>query len=180
MSDNTQEYTPLNELLLRIDETIDSGSTVPFSNKKMIDADQLHELIDEIRISIPPEIKRAQEMEAQKKAILDNAKQEADEIKAAAQSEKDNIIKEAKAEADKLVSEQDIIQRATEYAKREVETANQAEADSTISEARTKEKAIREAMVSNIESTLAEASQVLEKNLDAVNKIRDAIAHIGE
>ena len=56
----------------------------------------------------------------------------------------------------------------------------QAEADSTISEARTKEKAIREAMVSNIESTLAEASQVLEKNLDAVNKIRDAIAHIGE
>ena len=62
----------------------------------------------------------------------------------------------------------------------EIISKAQAEADSTISEARTKEKAIREAMVSNIESTLAEASQVLEKNLDAVNKIRDAIAHIGE
>lgn len=190
MSENTQEYTPLNELLLRIDETIDSGATVPFSNKKMIDADQLHELIDEIRISIPPEIKRAQEMEAQKKAILDNAKKEADEIRASAQSEKDEIIKEAKAEAEKLINEQEIIQRATEYAKREVENANQesneiiskaqAEADNTINEARTKEKAIREAMVSNIETTLAEASQVLGKNLDAVNKIRDAIAHIGE
>ena len=47
---------------------------VPFSNKKMIDADQLHELIDEIRISMPPEIKRAQEMEAQKKAIQDMGK----------------------------------------------------------------------------------------------------------
>ena len=192
-----KEYTPLNDLLLRIDETIDSGATVPFSNKKMVDGDQLHELVDEVRMSIPPEIKRAQELEVQRKAILENSKKEAEEIKKSAEDEKASIIKEAKAEADKLVSQQEIIERANQYAKEQVERSNQeaadiinqarAEAENIIADANNKKQSIMDAMVANINSTLSETAELLNadterlnKSLADVNRMREAISKLSE
>ena len=101
-----KEYKPLNDLLERLDATIDDGATVPFSNKKMVDAEYLHELVDEVRISVPPEIKRAQELEEQRKEILEKTKADAEEIRKSAESEKAAVIAEAKAEADMLVDQQ--------------------------------------------------------------------------
>ena len=194
---DTKEYTPLNDLLDRIDETIDSGATVPFSNKKMLDGDTLHELVDEVRMSVPPEIKRAQELEVQRKAILDNAKAEAEEIKKSAQAEKDGIIKDAKAEAEKLVSQQEIIERAAMYAKETVDKATveaenivngaKADADNIIADANSKKQSIMDAMVANINSTLGDAAELLQgdvdkltKSLDDVNRMREAILKLSE
>ncbi|WP_295154148.1 hypothetical protein [uncultured Ruminococcus sp.] len=193
----TKDYKPLNDLLLRLDETIDNGATVPFSNKKMVDGDQLHELVDEIRMSMPPEIKRAQELEQQRKTILENANKEADEIRRSAEGDKAAIITEAKAEADRLVSEQEIIDRAKQYAKDEVEKANQdaadiisraqTEADNIITDAQNKKQSIMNAMVASINSTLAEAAELLDadvnrltKSLEDVNRMREAISRLSE
>lgn len=193
----TKDYKPLNDLLLRLDETIDNGATVPFSNKKMVDGDQLHELVDEVRMSIPPEIKRAQELEQQRKTILENANKEADEIRRSAEGDKAAIITEAKAEADRLVSEQEIIDRAKQYAKDEVEKANQdaadiisraqTEADNIITDAQNKKQSIMNAMVASINSTLAEAAELLDadvnrltKSLEDVNRMREAISRLSE
>ena len=194
---DTKEYTPLNDLLDRIDETIDSGATVPFSNKKMLDGDSLHELVDEVRMSVPPEIKRAQELEVQRKTILDNAKAEADEIRKSAAAEKEGIIKDAKAEAEKLVSQQEIIERAAQYAKETVDKANQeasdiinqarAEGDNIVADANNKKQSIMDAMVANINSTLGDASALLQgdvdkltKSLEDVNRMREAILKLSE
>ncbi|SFD06476.1 hypothetical protein [Ruminococcus albus] len=196
MSENI-DYTPMNDLLERIDETIDNGATVPFSNKKMVDGDQLHELVDEVRMSIPPEIKRAQELEVQRKAILETAKQEADAIRNSATSEKENVMKEARAEADKLVSQEAIIARAEQYVKEQVDRANQdaedilsrarAEAENIIADANNKRQSILDAMIANINATLGEASETLQsdvnrlsKSLDDVNRMRDAIIKLSE
>lgn len=193
----TKDYKPLNDLLLRLDETIDNGATVPFSNKKMVDGDQLHELVDEVRMSMPPEIKRAQELEQQRKTILENANKEADEIRRSAEGDKAAIITEAKAEADRLVSEQEIIDRAKQYAKDEVEKANQdaadiisraqTEADNIITDAQNKKQSIMNAMVASINSTLAEAAELLDadvnrltKSLEDVNRMREAISRLSE
>ena len=193
----TKDYKPLNDLLLRLDETIDNGATVPFSNKKMVDGDQLHELEDEVRMSMPPEIKRAQELEQQRKTILENANKEADEIRRSAEGDKAAIITEAKAEADRLVSEQEIIDRAKQYAKDEVEKANQdaadiisraqTEADNIITDAQNKKQSIMNAMVASINSTLAEAAELLDadvnrltKSLEDVNRMREAISRLSE
>lgn len=196
MSEN-KEYTPLNELLLKIDETIDNGATVPFSNKKMVDGDQLHELVDEVRMSIPPEIKRAQELEAQRKTILENAQKDADGIRKSAEAEKSDIIKAAKEEADRLVAQEEIISRATEYAKQQVNSANQeaedilnqarVEAENIVADANNRKQSIMEAMVSNINATLGEASATLESDVDKltrsledVNRMRDAVIKLSE
>lgn len=196
MSEN-KDYTPMNELLERIDATIDNGATVPFSNKKMVDGDQLHELVDEVRMSIPPEIKRAQELEVQRKAILEAAKQEAEAIKNSAATDKEAVMKEAKAEADRLVSQEAIIGRAEQYAKEQVDRANQdaseiissarAEAENIIADANNKKQSIMDAMVANINSTLGEAADILQadvnrltKSLDDVNRMREAIQRLSE
>ncbi len=192
-----KEYKPLNDLLERLDATIDDGATVPFSNKKMVDAEYLHELVDEVRISVPPEIKRAQELEEQRKEILENSKKEAENIRQSAESDKAAVLAEARAQAEKLVSQQEIIERANQYARETVEKANQeaaeilaqarAEGESIVADANNKKQSIMEAMVANINSTLSETASLLSgdverlsSSLDDVNRMRDAISKLSE
>lgn len=174
-----KESNPVEKILEKMDEELDNASAVPFSNKKMVDAEQMHEYIDSIRLNLPAEIKRAKDMTREKKNIMSDATKEADDIVAKAKKQADEIIKKAQAEADKLVSEQEIISRATEYAKAQARRADE-EAAAVVNQAREKEKAIREAMVSNINSTLSEAAAVLEKNLQAVVSSKEAIAKISK
>ncbi|HCJ40970.1 hypothetical protein [uncultured Ruminococcus sp.] len=192
-----KEYKPLNDLLERLDATIDDGATVPFSNKKMVDAEYLHELVDEVRISVPPEIKRAQELEEQRKEILENSKKEAENIRQSAESDKAAVLAEARAQAEQLVSQQEIIERANQYARETVEKANQeaaeilaqarAEGESIVADANNKKQSIMEAMVANINSTLSETASLLSgdverlsSSLDDVNRMRDAISKLSE
>ena len=192
-----KEYKPLNDLLERLDATIDDGATVPFSNKKMVDAEYLHELVDEVRISVPPEIKRAQELEEQRKEILENSKKEAENIRQSAESDKAAVLAEARAQAEQLVSQQEIIERANQYARETVEKANQeaaeilaqarAEGESIVADANNKKQSIMEAMVANINSTLGETASLLSgdverlsSSLDDVNRMRAAISKLSE
>ena len=192
-----KEYKPLNDLLERLDATIDDGATVPFSNKKMVDAEYLHELVDEVRISVPPEIKRAQELEEQRKEILENSKKEAENIRQSAESDKAAVLAEARAQAEQLVSQQEIIERANKYARETVEKANQeaaeilaqarAEGESIVADANNKKQSIMEAMVANINSTLGETASLLSgdverlsSSLDDVNRTREAISKLSE
>lgn len=178
MSEN-KEQNEVEKILAKMDEEIESASAVPFSNKKMVDADQLHEYIDSIRLNMPPEVKRAKDMAREKSSIMAEANREAEDIVAKAKQKADAIIKEAQAQADKLVSQQEIISRANEYAKAQAQRANEEAAD-IVNQAKEKEKAIREAMVMNINSSLSDAAEVLEKNLKAVVSARDAVVKIGE
>ena len=192
-----KEYKPLNDLLERLDATIDDGATVPFSNKKMVDAEYLHELVDEVRISVPPEIKRAQELEEQRKEILENSKKEAENIRQSAESDKAAVLAEARAQAEQLVSQQEIIERANKYARETVEKANQeaaeilaqarAEGESIVADANNKKQSIMEAMVANINSTLGETASLLSgdveklsSSLNDVNRMREAISKLSE
>lgn len=192
-----KEYKPLNDLLERLDATIDDGATVPFSNKKMVDAEYLHELVDEVRISVPPEIKRAQELEEQRKEILENSKKEAENIRQSAESDKAAVLAEARAQAEQLVSQQEIIERANQYARETVEKANQeaaeilaqarAEGESIVADANNKKQSIMEAMVANINSTLGETASLLSgdveklsSSLNDVNRMREAISKLSE
>lgn len=178
MSENVENRS-FEQVLINIDETLDNASAVPFSSKKMVDAELLHQYVDEIRLNIPGEIKRAREMTRERQAIMDKAQNEADELMEKAKEAAKKIIDDAKAEADRLVSEQEIVGRANEYAEAQVQRANEDAAD-IINQAREKEKAIRAAMVSNINDTLSQAVEVLQKNLDAVSSTKETINKIAE
>lgn len=156
----------IEQILELMDELLDSSSTVPFSNKKMVDAEQMHEYIDSIRLNIPTEIKKAKDVTRDRKNIMAETQKEADEI-----------IKRAEERAKVLISEQEILKQAAEYAKAQVQQANDQAAD-IIAQAQEKEKAIRGALAANLNKTLTEAQQVLAKNLKDVNSTLDAVSRI--
>ena len=139
------------EILELMDELLDKSSSVPFSQKKMIDVEQMREYIDSIRLNLPGEIKRAKDMTRDKKNILTEANKEAEEI-----------VKKAKDEAKKLVAQEEIIKQAADYAKQIAAEAN-------------KQAALSE----NLNKSLSEAAEVLTKSLKDVNTTRDAVSKIG-
>ena len=85
------------EILELMDELLDKSSSVPFSQKKMIDVEQMREYIDSIRLNLPGEIKRAKDMTRDKKNILTEANKQAADIVEQAKA-KDKAIREALSE----------------------------------------------------------------------------------
>lgn len=68
------------ELLDRLQDIVENGSTVPFSTKIIVDPDEVLDLLDEIRAQMPGDLKNAIRVNEQEKMILENAKIESDKM----------------------------------------------------------------------------------------------------
>ncbi len=98
----------IDELLDLMEETMEEGTGVPFSGgKRMVDVDHMRDIIDEVRLNLPTEIRQAKAIVNDRAEILSGAKREAE-----------TIIKKAEERARIMLSEQEIVraaqQRATE------------------------------------------------------------------
>lgn len=114
-------------LVDRLEAAINKGTAVPFSNKRMIDEDECLDIIDQLRIAIPEEIKQARRITQDKDRILAQAKEEAERIiqlakeEAARQADMSEVVKTANARAQALLQQADLDARqvrngADEYA----------------------------------------------------------------
>lgn len=157
----------VDEILELMDEMLDKSSSVPFSNKKMIDCEQMREYIDSIRLNMPGEIKRAKDMARDQKNIIAEANKNAEDI-----------IRKAEERAKVLTSEQEVIKQATEIAREQVKRA-QEQADEIVAQAIAKDKDIRNALAANLEKTLSDAEKVLTKSLSDVTSTKEAVLKIG-
>jgi len=96
-------------LIDRLEELFNDGSSLPFLKKVAIDEDKLLDLIDQLRLSIPDEIKKAQSILNQKERVLAQAQEEANRTITLAKEqakklvEKDLIVKDARMIADELI-----------------------------------------------------------------------------
>ncbi len=79
-------------LVDRLEAAINKGTAVPFSNKRMIDEDECLDIIDQLRIAVPEEIKQSRRVTQEKDRILAQAKEEADRI---VQMAKDDAVRQA-------------------------------------------------------------------------------------
>lgn len=89
------------ELLDEIEEIIDTSSGFPLTGKVLVDADEIREILKEIRIELPDEIQQAQWIKDEKQRILQEAKQEYEAI-----------LKDAKVQAEALIENDDITVKA--------------------------------------------------------------------
>lgn len=64
-------------LVDRLEEVFNSGTAIPLSHKLMVDEDRVLEIIDQMRVSIPEEVKKSQQVLAQRDRILAQAQEEA-------------------------------------------------------------------------------------------------------
>ncbi|MCD8232410.1 MAG: ATPase [Clostridiales bacterium] len=118
----------LEQILAEIEEYIDSCKAQPLSKGKIIvDKEEITELLTELRLKTPDEIKRYQKIIANRDAILADAQARADEILAQAQIQTNELVSEhqimqqAYAQANEVVSiatnqAQEILDKATEDA----------------------------------------------------------------
>lgn len=143
----------IDEILEMMDDLLDKAVTVPFSNKKsLVDTEKLREYIDSIRYNLPTEIKRAKEMVADRSEILTDANSQAEEI-----------IKQAEERAKKLVSESEIVIRAQEAA------------NDLTAQAKAMDQSIRKAMTEKLEDTLGQSEKALQKALNEVHSMQNAV-----
>ena len=67
-------------LLDLLEDHIEEGSKLPFGNKVMIDKSKSLELLRDIRIGLPDEVKQAEWINSEKQRIIDDAKAEAEKM----------------------------------------------------------------------------------------------------
>jgi len=105
----------IEQLIGEIEEYIDSCKFQPLSTTKIIvNKEELDELLVELRLRIPDEIKQYQKIISNKDAIL-----------ADAQNKADAIIAEAQAKAREMVEQSEVMQSAYAQANETVNNANQ-------------------------------------------------------
>ena len=93
------------KLLEELEQVVDEGRSSPFSNKVQVDKDEIFEIIDEIKMKLPNEIKQSNWVIEERNKILVDAQKEADEM-----------LKEAEVRLSKLVEEHAVTQKAYEQA----------------------------------------------------------------
>ena len=93
------------KLLEELEQVVDEGRSSPFSNKVKVDKDEIFEIIDEIKMKLPNEIKQSKWVIEERNKILVDAQKEADEM-----------LKEAEVRLSKLVEEHAVTQKAYEQA----------------------------------------------------------------
>lgn len=114
----------IQHLVDRLEELFNESRAFPFTHSVIVDEDRMLDLIDQMRVTIPEEVKKAQQILAQRDRILAQSQEEAartvalarekgeqlierDAIVGAAQERSNQIIAQAQVEAESTRREAD-------------------------------------------------------------------------
>lgn len=67
-------------LLDRLEEVLSSGSRLPFTSRSLVDEDELLDILDQIRVAIPEELKAARRLTQEREQVLAEARAEAERV----------------------------------------------------------------------------------------------------
>ncbi|NPA30936.1 MAG: ATPase [Chloroflexi bacterium] len=133
------------ELVDRLEELVNDSpqipSYVPFFHGVVLDEDKVWDLIDQMRIAVPEEVRKARKILAQKERII-----------AQAQEQARRVLQEAEEEKARRVAEHEIVQEAERRAA-EILAEAEAEAERMRAEA----AAYARELLTNLERHLARA-----------------------
>lgn len=140
----------IDDLLDLMDETLEEAFNMPFTGgKRVVNVEKVRDIIDDIRLNLPAEIRQA-------KAIV----QDRGEIISTAKAEADSIIKQAESRARVLVSEEAVVKEAQQRAVEITQTAQQQARD------------MRVTVTEYCEKTLRDTEEQLAKSCGEVKSIR--------
>ncbi len=89
------------QLIDRLEELFNESKSIPLTRNVMVDEDRMLDIIDQMRIAIPEEVKKAQQLLGQRDRVL-----------AQAQEEANRTLELARQKADQLTSKEAIVQEA--------------------------------------------------------------------
>ena len=153
----------IEQLIGEIEEYIESCKFQPLSNTKiLVNKEELEELLVELRLRIPDEIKKYEKIISNQDAILNEARAQADAM-----------VAEATAQTNELVNEHEIMQKAYAEANRVVEDA-QAQAQAIIDEAVNEANGIRQASINYTDDMLNSLQTIITHSMEGAQSRFDA------
>ena len=99
------------QLIDRLEELFNDAKALPFTHNVIVDEDRMLELIDQMRISVPDEVRKAQQVIAQRDRIMAQAQEEANRTldiarqKADQLTQKDMVSQEAQRRAEQIIAQ---------------------------------------------------------------------------
>ncbi len=145
----------IEQLIGEIEEYIDSCKYQPLSNTRiLVNKEEMEELLVELRLRIPEEIKKYQKIISQQEAILTDAKNQAE-----------NILKDAQSQTAEMVSENQIMQQAQQKANELVQQARNT-ADGIINNAIIEANNIRSSAIRYTDEMLASLETIIRRGMD--------------
>ena len=135
-------------LLETLEDILERSKTLPFTEKALIDKEEFFEIIKEIRLKLPEELKQAKWVKEERERILEQANKEANDV-----------VKEAENRIISMIDEHEITKKAYEQKAEIIEAAN--EMSREISNG-TKEYA--DNVLQGIEVALEDALKIIQNN----------------
>jgi cell division septum initiation protein DivIVA len=111
----------IQHLIDRLEQVLAESKRIPLSANLVVDEDRLFNIIDQMRVSIPEEVKRANRIEAEKDRILAQAQEEAERIRELAKHEATDLVRRDTV----MVSAQQRADTILERARRDAEMMRQ-------------------------------------------------------
>ena len=99
------------QLIDRLEELFNESKSIPLTHNVMVDEDRMLDIIDQMRIAIPEEVKKAQQLLGQRDRVLAQAQEEANRTlelarqKADSMVTKDMVAQEAARRAEQIVAQ---------------------------------------------------------------------------
>ena len=144
----------IEQLISDIESYIDTCKYYPLSNVKIIvNKEQLEDMLTELRLKTPDEVKKYQKILSNKDAILADAKEQADAI-----------INAAQVQTEELINEHEIMQRAYAQANELIEQAT-AQAQAILDNATEEANSIRYGAMQYTDDMLAKLQYIIEHSI---------------
>ncbi|MDE5583400.1 MAG: vacuolar-type H+-ATPase subunit H [Ruminococcus sp.] len=144
----------IEEILDEIDELLDNAPSVPFvQHKKVIDGERIRELINDVRLNLPQELKEAKKIEGESQRILNSAKSSAEDI-----------IRRAEDRAEQIVSKEAIVLEARK------------KAVDILSKSQTASKNIQQNAAMSIAKMLNDTEEYYTRNLQNIKTVKSKIS----
>ncbi len=105
----------IDQILNEMDETLVDSTGLPFSGgKRLVDVEHIRDLMSEIKLSLPEEVRQAKAIVKDRTEIIENARKEADAI-----------VRRAQDRAEMLVSESEVVKASEARAAEQLSAAAQ-------------------------------------------------------
>ena len=156
----------IEQLISEIEEYIDSCRFQALSNSKIIvNKEELEELLVELRLRIPDEIKKYQKIISQQETILGEARSQADEMLEDAKRQADSMVAQASEQTSEMINEHEIMQRAYAHANEVVEQA-QAQAQAIVDAAVNDANNIRQSSIQYTDDMLRSLQTIINHTME--------------
>lgn len=141
----------MDDLMEQLDEVLESGFKMP-GKRVVVEVEKVRAIIDDMRMTMPTEVKQAKGIVADRADIINNAKREAD-----------NIVRVAEERAKAMVAQEEITKLA------------QAKAGEVLAAAQKKSREMRKAAQDFVDDLMLRSDEMLTANLNEIKKTRAAL-----